>query len=293
MKISKISLLKEPDKSFILYKENKPFSKWHHHSEYELVLITKGRGRRMVGGNVGRFEENDLVLLGSFTPHEWMCDPDFFSEDEGFLGEGIVIQFLPDFLGEKFFNLPENLSLRKVLENAARGIEILGFKKDRIIEIMISMYPMKDCERLYSLLSIFKLLSELEDYNILASQAFINQRVVLDNSSMQKAMQFIMQNFHRQIHLDDLLGITNMSYSAFCAAFKQTYRMTFKEYLLSVRIGYACKLLTESSHNIAEIAFLCGFENISNFNRQFKKIKGNNPSQFQKLIFQNRSALYR
>lgn len=293
MKVSKIRLLQEPNKSFIVYKETKPFSKWHHHPEYELVLITKGKGRRMVGDHFDRFEENDLVLMGPYTPHEWMCDTEYFEPNGGFLGEGIVIQFLPDFLGDKFFEIPENLTLNNFFKESSRGIEILGESKEKIIDIMIYMVNMDSDERLYSLFSIFNIFLSVEDYYILASTAFIDQFESNENTPMQKAMQYIMQNFQHQIHLNDLLEITNMSYSSFCSYFKHTYRMTFKEYLQNIRVGYACKLLTETSQNISEIAFICGFENISNFNRQFKNIKGITPSQFQKQVYQNRSALYR
>jgi len=292
MKVSKIRLLQEPNKSFIVLKETNPFSKWHNHPEYELVLITKGRGRRMIGDHIDRFQENDLVLLGPNAPHEWMCDPEYFEPNGHFLGEGLVVQFLPDFLGDKFFEVPENTALNKILNESSRAIEILGKGKEKIIDLMKSMIDAEGTERLYSLFSIFKILSSLEDFNILASTAFINQFKPDENAPMQKALQYIMQNFQRQIYLDDLLEITNMSYSSFYVLFKNTYRMTFKEYLLNIRVGYACKLLTGPMHNISETAYLCGFENISNFNRQFKNIKGITPSEFQKHVHENRSALY-
>ena len=293
MKVSKIRLLKEPDKSFIVYKETKPFSRWHHHPEYELVLIVKGKGRRMVGDHFDRFEENDLVLLGPYTPHEWMCDREYFGLNNHFFGEGIVIQFLPSFLGDKFFEIPENLALNNILKESSRGIEILGERKEEIINIMIDMANKDGVNRLYSLFSIFNLFLTIEEKKLLASVAFTNQFKSNENTPMQKAIQYIMQNFQNHINLNDLLEITNMSYSSFCSYFKNSFRMTFKEYLLNIRVGYACKLLTETEQNISEIAFICGFENISNFNRRFKKIKGITPSHFQKRIHQNRSALYR
>ncbi|MCK9414521.1 MAG: AraC family transcriptional regulator [Prolixibacteraceae bacterium] len=292
MKVSKIRLLQEPNKSFIVFKETNAFSRWHHHPEYELVLITKGKGRRMVGDHIDRFNENDLVLLGPYTPHEWMCDPEYFEPDGHFLGEGIVIQFLPDFLGDQFFEVQENAALNKILGESSRAIEILGDNKEKIIEIVKNMIDMDGTDRLYSLLSIFKILSSLEDFNILASTAFINQFKPDENTPMQKAMQYIVQNFQHQIYLNDLLANINMSYSSFNTLFKITYRMTFKEYLLNIRIGYACKLLTGALHNISETAYLCGFENISNFNRQFKNIKGITPSEFHKQVHEKRSAIY-
>lgn len=96
---------------------------------------------------------------------------------------------------------------------------------------------------------------------------------------MQKALEFIIKNFHKDITLKNLLEITSMSNTSFCLSFKKTYRMTFKEYLLKTRVGYACKLLGNEQLNISEVAYQSGFENLSNFNRQFKNIT---PSQFQK-----------
>ena len=292
MKVSKVRLLQDPNESFIVLRERNPFSRWHNHPEYELVLIVKGRGRRMVGDHVDRFVENDLVLVGPYTPHVWMCDAEYFETDGHFLGEGIVIQFLPEFLGDKFFDLPENVKLNKIFGESCRGLEILGESKQKLIDLMHAMMDMDSTAKLYTLFSIFHILSSLEQFNILASTAFMTQVKPEDHSPMQKALQYIMMNFQKQIYLEDLLEITNMSYSSFYVLFKNTYRMTFKEYLLNIRIGYACKLLTGPSHNISETAYLCGFENISNFNRQFKNIKGITPSEFHKQVHENRSAYY-
>jgi len=285
MKVVNARLLQEPDKSFIYFKENNPFTQWHHHPEYELVLITKGRGKRMVGDSIDRFEGNDLVFIGPFTPHEWLCDPEYFNHPAGFQGEGIVIQFLDDFLGDKFFSLPENIALKKFIQGSVRGYAFLGETKKKIISIVLKMQEMKDKERLYTLFSIFKIFSDTNEFNILSSYAFSGTLFWKGESgNMQKALKYILQNFQKQICIKDLLEITNMSNSAFYDAFKLTYRMTYKDYLLNIRVGYACKLLIEASQNIAGIAYDAGFGNISNFNRQFKKIKGITPSQFQEEI---------
>lgn len=285
MKVARVRLLQEPDKSFIYYKENNPFTPWHHHPEYELVLITKGKGKRMVGDNIDRFENNDLVFIGSYTPHEWLCDPEYFDHKDGFRGEGIVIQFIYDFLGDKFFGLHENSALNKFIQGSTRGYAFLGENKKKIISIMLKMEKMKDSDRFYSLFSIFKIFSSTKEFNILSSPSFSGPLFWQDESGhMQKALKYILQNFQKQICMKDLLEITNMSNSAFYDAFKHTYRMPFKDYLLNIRVGYACKLLSNTTQNISGIAYDSGFENISNFNRQFKKIKGITPSQFQSQI---------
>lgn len=284
MKVAKVRLFQEPHKSFIFYKENNPFTPWHHHPEYELCLITKGKGKRMVGDSIDRFEENDLVFIGSFTPHECLCDPEYFDHPDGFQGEGIVVQFVYDFLGEKFFNIYENRGLKKFILESTRGYVFFGQAKKKIISAMLSMVEMKDNERLYALFSIFKIFATTKDFKVLSSPAFSEPFWQDESGAMQRALKHILQNFQKHIRIRDLLEITNMSNTSFYAAFKQTYRMPFKDFLLNTRVGYACKLLTNPSQNIAGIAYDSGFGNISNFNRQFKKIKGITPSQFMEEI---------
>ena len=143
---------------------------------------------------------------------------------------------------------------------------------------------MNDCERFYAIFSIFKIFAVTKEFNILSSPVLSKPFWLDESGAMQKALKYILQNFHKQISIRDLLAITNMSNTSFYAAFKQTYRMPFKDYLLQIRVGYACKILTEASQNISGIAYDSGFGNISNFNRQFKKIKGITPSQFQDQI---------
>lgn len=288
MKIAKIRLLQESNKSFIVHNERSPFSPWHHHPEYELVLILKGKGKRMVGDHVDRFEENDLIFTGPFLPHQWICDNENSENNEGLRNEAFVIQFVHDFLGDKLFEAPENTSLKKFLLESSRGYEFYGNSKSKIISILKRMITMNDVERFYALFSIFELFQASSEYHYLSSPASVESLMLKGNEPMQKTLQYILQNFQKQIQINDLLEVTNMSYASFYSHFKETYILTFKDYLLNIRIGYACKLLIDESHNIAQIAEDCGFENLSNFNRQFKRLKNMTPSQFQKQLFSNK-----
>ena len=149
---------------------------------------------------------------------------------------------------------------------------------------MLEMQKMDDCEKLYALFSLFRIFATTSEIKVLSSPAFIETFTLHEDQPIQKAVQYIMQNFQNQIQMKDLLEITNMSNTAFYNKFKHTFTLTFKNFLLNLRIGYACKLLTEGELNISEIAYACGFENLSNFNRQFKKNRGITPSQFQENI---------
>jgi AraC-like DNA-binding protein len=147
------------------------------------------------------------------------------------------------------------------------------------------MITMNDVQRFYALFTIFEIFQTTNEYHYLSSPASVESFLLKENEPMQKTLQFILQNFQKPIQINDLLEVTNMSYASFYSHFKQAYILTFKDYLLNIRIGYACKLLMDASHNISQIAEDCGFENLSNFNRQFKRIKKMTPSEYQRQLF--------
>ncbi len=284
MKIAKLRLVQEPNKSFIVHTELDPFTPWHHHPEYEIVLIVRGKGRRVVGDHVDRFEEDDLVFLGPYLPHAWIVDVDQVQELDD---EAFVIQFDYNFLGDHFFEIPEHTTLKKFLIESERGYKFFGNTKYRIISIMQKMKEMNDLDRLYALFRIFHLFGFTEQYKILASPAYVLSFSVKGNETMKSALQYIMQHFQERIQISDLLQVTHMSYAAFYPAFKKTYGMSFTDYLLKIRIGYSCKLLAEDQCHISEIAYDSGFDNLANFNRQFKKIKGITPSVYRSQFREN------
>ncbi|MBK9391196.1 MAG: helix-turn-helix domain-containing protein [Bacteroidetes bacterium] len=282
MKLENYRLIKDPDKSFILHHETHSFSKWHYHPEYELVLIKKGKGRRLVGDTIDRFRQNDLILVGSYLPHAWICDDKFNSLQKGFQGEAIVIQFIYDFLGPQFMEIPENRKLKKMLEESSRGIRFTGKTRDKIISLLNDSYKLEGSDQLHLMMTIFNLMSKTPEYTLLSSAGFMEPYHKQGNEPVQKAIDHILHNFQRKIRVNEMLGITNMSDTPFCSSFKRITRMTFKEYLLNARIGYACKLLSSSQLSIANIAYDCGFDNLSNFNQKFKRIKKETPSSFRK-----------
>ena len=146
---------------------------------------------------------------------------------------------------------------------------------------MKELPEMSISDKLFTLFKIFHILSKSGEYQLLASPGFAEPFKRNDHEPLTRAWQYILTNFQKDIKIKDLLEITHMSNTTFCLTFKKTYRMSFKEYLLNVRIGYACRLLQKGAISIAEIAYESGFENISNFNRQFKRIKGITPKDFK------------
>ena len=245
----------------------------------------------MIGDHIDRFEPNDIILIGSYLPHEYMCDSEYTDHPDGFQGRAIVYQFYRDFLGQQFFEIPENRNIKRVLDESCRGLRLYGKTRDKLFSIMENSYRLDGPERLYSLFSIFRILSQTREYELLSSPGFMEPFQSQGNDPVQKAVEYIVRHFQEEVSMKEMLAITNMSNSAFCNAFKKSCRMTFKEYLLNVRIGYACKLLTDETLNISQIAYNCGFENLSNFNRQFKKIRKVTPSQFQHMAISESDSI--
>ncbi len=286
MKAVEYRLPQEFDKSFIVFVEKGKFfpCPWHYHPEYELVLVTKSTGVRMVGDNVGYFDEGDLVFLGPVLPHLWINDPEYINGTADTLAEAIVIHFVDNFLGENFFEIPEMRPLKNFLLLSKHGMVIKGNTRERINALMKQMLHMNGIQRIAALFTKFDILCNSSDYDLLASPGYLKHSQLDCTNRFSNVTDYIMRNFDHDITLKDIASIANMAVTTFCNFFKEQYRVTFVEYLNIVRVGHACKFLSEREENVVTIAYKCGFNNLANFNRQFKKIKKMTPSEYRRTL---------
>lgn len=286
MKAVEKRLPKELDKSFIVFREKGCFfpAPWHYHPEYELVLITKSTGRRMVGDHIGYFEEEDLVLMAPMLPHVWVNDNQFITGNKKDAADAIVVQFVEDFLGENFLQLPEIVALKKILQASASGLAFKGETRYKLNSLMKQMLNASGLQRLSLLFSIFDILSTTKEYETLASPAFVQNTQLGKSDKFNKITEYIMRNFDTEIKLSEVAAVANMATTTFCNFFKDHYRVTFVEYLTEIRIGHACKVLSDPTKNIVEAAYESGFNNLANFNRQFKKLKHMTPTEYRKML---------
>lgn len=286
MKAIELRFPQDLDNSFVLFRETGKYfpCPWHFHPEYELVLVLRSTGRRLVGDHIGYFDDGDLVFMGSGIPHVWVNDQQFVNGEAGYDADALVIHFRDSFLGEQFLNIPEMESFKNILKLSSRGLSYHGKTKIKINKIMNEMVTMSGLKRLSALLDIFDLLAKSTEYTLLASPGH-NQKFELKSSDrFGKVSEYITQNFDKEISLPEVASIANMSVTTFCNFFKVHFRVTFIHYLNMVRIGYACKLLADGEHNIVEIAYQSGFKNLGNFNKQFKFYKKMTPSEYRKII---------
>ena len=254
---------------------------WHYHSELELVVILKSEGTCFVGDRIEKFEVCDIILLGSNLPHMWLNDEDYFNRDSNNETKAIVVHFKMDYLGKKFFETPEMNHLLVLFEQARYGLKFLNTDKSFIHDIQ-NMLKLKGFEKTMSFLYILNKLAKHEHTLSLASKGFLNSFKATKNETQDKVQAYIFKNFNKTITLEEVAQIANMNASAFSRYFKRINHKTFSRYITEIRIGYACKLLLENKFNISAICYESGFNNISNFNRQFKLIMKCSPSSYMK-----------
>lgn len=273
-----------PNKSFTV--SNHKFSNflkvWHHHLELELVVIIKSTGTRFIGDNIEQFSEGEVVLIGKNLPHMWLNDKQYFEVDSTLEAAAIVIHFKEDFAGKDFLKMPEMSSIAKLLERSRLGIKFSG---DLLyfIEQIKKIHELAEFDKTMKFIQLLNYLAKNKHYTLLSSNGFINSFKKTDRNNLNKVYEYIIKNFKDNISRSDVAELANMDPSAFSRFFKRVHRKTFTEYLLEVRIGYACKLLIDNKNNISEICYESGFNNLSNFNRQFKKTMSCSPSDYSKL----------
>ncbi|GIZ08885.1 AraC family transcriptional regulator [Flavobacterium sp. UMI-01] len=254
---------------------------WHYHPELELVVILKSEGSCFVGDSIEKFEVGDIILIGENLPHMWLNDEDYFQQNTNKTAEAIAIHFKKNYLGSVFFETPEMTHIGELFNRARLGIKFLNINKKIIAEIQ-AMMKQKGFEKTISFLKILDQLAKHKKTKTLASQGFVNSFKETKNEIKDKVQAYIFKNFNKTITLEEVAQIAHMNASAFSRFFKRVNRKTFSNYLAEIRIGYACKRLLEDKSNVATICYEAGFNNISNFNRQFKLIMDCTPTEYVK-----------
>ncbi len=278
--------------SFLFNKWNCNFfdKPWHFHEEYELVLIDKSSGTQLIGDKVKLFQDGDLFLIGPNIPHMFKNFEEYYYKNTEKDATSVFIHFTEDFLGENFIHLPEMSGVQKLLKRAAFALEILGETKAQVIELLKEMEHQSPSRRMLSLLNILINLSESSETEALLSTRFnLNTLDHKDTLRINHVLDFIIKNYQNKIYISEAANLINMSDAAFSRYFKKHTQVTFSQYLIEIRISQACQLLIQGDENITQIGFLCGFDNLSNFYRHFKKVTGKIPKDYQKK-FQQVSA---
>ncbi|WP_025764441.1 AraC family transcriptional regulator [Dyadobacter tibetensis] len=278
MKAQLLKISNKLEQSFSIRHDIVPVyhNRWHYHPEIEIIHIRKGKGTYIIGDSISSFEANDIFVLGPNLPHLFRYDHD----QEEIYSDAYVIHFLPNFLSEEFFRVPEMKAAREFIAKSQQGIHIKKDATDQFGTRMADLHDSSGIYRIINLLTIFAELSTAISETKLASFGYMYRYDAVDSERLNNIYHFVLGNFDKEITLDEISNVANLSVNSFCRYFKTKTNKTFSNFLLEVRIGHACKLLLETDLSISQICFESGFNNLSNFNRYFKKIAGKTPSQY-------------
>jgi AraC-like DNA-binding protein len=249
----------------------------HCHEELELNFIMNAKGaKRVVGDHISEIDDLELVLIGSNLPHVWQthkCNSKEIRE--------ITIQFHKDLFDEKFLKRNQLSFIRNMLEKSAKGI---SFSKQTIEQIhprLTILGQKQGFDSVLELLSILHDLSISRNMHTLSDATFSNAELSYNSRRIEKAIEYMNQSFQKHITLTEVSKLANMTDVSFSRFFKARTGITFMDSLLEMRLGHASRLLIDTTQSVAEVAYNCGFNNISNFNRLFKKKKGCTPKEFR------------
>jgi AraC-like DNA-binding protein/quercetin dioxygenase-like cupin family protein len=251
---------------------------WHFHPEFELISVLQGCGYRIVGDSISRLGAGDLVLVGPGLPHIWQQEPESGEPESVHF---LLIQFEDKFLAEGLLRLPAMEPVQRLLHRAARGLHIVGQTQHDVGALMQGMASERGMERVVRFLEILTLLAASEDCEPIASAGFGAGTSLFDQDRMDRVFQFLNTRVSDSVRLSQAAQLVGLSEGAFSRFFRSHTGKTFPAFVNELRIGRACHLLMEEDLNITEIAFQCGFTNLSNFNRQFLRLKGLSPRQFR------------
>lgn len=255
---------------------------WHHHPEYELLLVTGGSGTRYVGDSVEAFQNGDLVLLGPRLPHAWVSQKEggvAFSER----ASSTYVQFKGSMFASAFSALPEMEGVLDVLQRSARGLKVVGNTKKLCVAILEGMPEAGSAQALLDLVRILDLIAG-GTVRYLSSQDFLAQSVPFKSRRMMRIHRYLSDRMDEEIRLDEAAGLVNMTKTSFCRFFREQTNLTFTVYSNRLKVDFARKLLRDTEMQVKEIGYECGFTSISYFNQVFKKYTGLSPRQYRALL---------
>jgi AraC-like DNA-binding protein len=265
-------------------KTNNLNDQFHFHNLYEIALIIKGSGKRIVGDSIENFTDGDLVFIGHLIPHASYIGEGYTPVKNCQEVHALVIYFHPDWFDESILNTTDFLNFMKLIKKLERGISLLGNTKTRTTKALLKLKNTRGLERIIKLLDILDFVSKSDEYKCLASESYSNSYSKSDVERLSAVYKYIMKNYTDVIKLDDISNIANMTATSFCKYFKCKTGKTFSNFVNEVRIGQACKLFFNENMYISQVCYSCGFNNLTNFNKNFKHFTGMTPTLYKNAL---------
>jgi len=254
---------------------------WHYHPEIEMIQIKQGEGTHFIGDSIKRFKAGDIFLIGSNLPHFFRFDDVYFQPNNK-PANVYVAQFSEDFWGERFLQLPENTIIRTLLDKAKRGIAISKDIRAAVSKMLGKLLLTEGPERIIMLLEILTLTAGVKNMEQLSSIGFKNEYSGQENDRINVVYDYSFTNFKRKIELEEIAAVAGISPNSFCRYFKSRTKKTYSQFIIEIKVGYACKLLIDNKYSVKQICYESGFNNFASFHKYFKLITNKSPLDYKR-----------
>src|ERR1035437_6837089 len=263
-----------PTESVIFFDEEKPhFSvPWHFHPEIEILFVVKSSGTSYVGDGIHRFNEGEISIIGENVPHWWKSDTKYSDGIDTSGIKALIIQFRKEIFDKNFINLPEMNPVKELLDKSQRGIQYFSQSRKLLGDQIMKIFHLSGISRIIELVILLDMMANTKEYKYHASVGYSKTINTFDFHRFNKVHEYILLNFNKLIKLEDVANAVNISPTAFCRYFKNRTGKTFFSFLNEIRIGHACKLMVEGNNPISLASLESGFNNLSHFNDQFKRV---------------------
>jgi AraC-like DNA-binding protein len=283
MKVLPFTIPVTPDKTVIIQRDILPYfyPHLHRHQEIQLTWVQKGEGTLVAENNMHTFWSNEIYWIGANQPHVFKSDPVYFIPKSKKKIYSLTIFFNPNGKLAPLFEFPEMKNIKSFLSNYQCGFKIPPQMVTEVSNRMVRIQNATGPDQLLQFLDLLKTLANIEQLPVLTSNTKQQSFTDFEGMRIGSIYNYIMQHYENPLTLEDVAMQAHMTPQAFCRYFKKHTRHTFISFLNQVRINEACKKLTDGSYDsVSTVAYNCGFNSITNFNRVFKSVTGKSPRDY-------------
>jgi len=259
------------------------YDRLHEHPEWQITAIHKGEGVLFAGNSTSPFQAGDVFILGSDMPHLLKNDPNSLPGTTKGVCSTSLFFHIHSF-GKDFFELPELQQVKAFLKQSQRGIIFTGPNKVQVHKKISRCIELKGLSLFVELLSILEWMLKHKAFRFINPETYFPLHDEKNENRINQIINHSIQHLQTEISLTEIAKVANLSVSQFCRYFKLHTQKTYIQFLNELRIETACSHLQKYDHTVERIAYDVGFQNLSHFNRQFKKVKRMTPSLYRKTF---------
>ena len=259
-----------------------PVARWNYHPEVEIHLIRRSSGSYIIGNQIGAFGPGHVAIVGPEVPHDWMSD---LAPGEVVHDRDAVIQFTTEWLDRSIQAMPELAEVNALIEASSRGIIFSSDTATDAAGLIELIGVTRGAARVAHLFALLALLHDApeEDRHYVAEKLYAPDVGREGKAAVDAGLAYVLENLSGDIRMSEAAKLAYMSEPSFSKYFRKASGMTFTELVRRLRIASACRLLEQTDSSIASISLAVGYQNLANFNRQFRAETGRTPREYRAL----------